>query len=194
MRVTPTALAGVFLIRPKVFTDERGFFLETYNAGAMAEFGLDRNYVQDNHARSAKGVLRGLHFQTPPMAQTKLIRVVGGSVFDVVVDLRVGSATYGRWESFVLSAENHMQLFVPKGFAHGYLALEDDTEFLYKVDAFYSPDHDAGILWNDPDLSIDWPDTSPLPAPLISPKDATLPRFRDFSSPFADTDGGNGGD
>ncbi|GAB7082016.1 dTDP-4-dehydrorhamnose 3,5-epimerase [Megalodesulfovibrio paquesii] len=180
MQFTPTDLPGVFLLKPKVFGDERGFFMESYNARLFAEHGLDFSFIQDNHAKSAAGVLRGLHFQLPPMDQTKLVRVTAGSVYDVVVDLRVGSPTFGQWRGFTLSAENFLQLLVPRGFAHGYVTLEDGTEFQYKVDNWYAPELDGGILWNDPSLGIDWP----VEAPMLSAKDKLLPRLKDFKSPF----------
>ena len=181
MDVTRTEIPGVLLIRPKVFGDHRGFFSETYSRRRFEDSGLDVDFVQDNHAFSAQaGVLRGLHFQSPPMAQTKLVRVTRGAVFDVEVDLRNGSSAYGRWEGFTLSAENHLQLLVPAGLGHGYMTLEPDTDFLYKVDRYYSPEHDGGILWCDPDLGIVWPDLQPI----LSEKDTRLPRLKDFDSPF----------
>ncbi len=181
MDVARTDIPGVLLIKPKVFGDHRGFFCETYNRRHFAAHGIDIDFVQDNHAFSAQaGVLRGLHFQVPPMAQAKLVRVARGAVFDVVVDLRRGSPSFGRWQSFTLTSENHLQLFIPAGLAHGYMTLEPETDFLYKVDRFYSPEHDGGILCDDPDLGIAWP---PL-APVLSDKDRSLPRFRNFESPF----------
>lgn len=176
-----TALPGLVLLEPKVFRDERGFFLETYSENVFASLGLHARFVQDNHAYSIqKGVLRGLHFQVPPFAQAKLVWVVRGSVLDVVVDLRRDSPTFGQHFSVELSAVNMMRLFVPKGFAHGYVTLSQDTEFLYKVDVPYTPQADAGILWNDPDLGIAWPEAQPL----LSAKDLLLPRLKDFDSPF----------
>ncbi len=181
LEVTLTQIPGVLLIKPRVFGDHRGFFSETYSRGLFEAHGIDIDFVQDNHAFSAQaGVLRGLHFQAPPMAQTKLVRVARGAVFDVVVDLRRGSPAYGRWEGFPLSSENHLQLLVPAGLGHGYMTLAPDTDFLYKVDRYYSPAHEGGILWRDPDLGIAWPDLSPV----LSPKDEGLPRFADFDSPF----------
>jgi len=181
MRLIETGLPGLLLLEPKVFRDARGFFLETYSETAFAELGVGVRFVQDNHAYSAhKGVLRGLHFQRPPFAQAKLVWVVRGSVLDVAVDLRRGSPTFGKSYSTELSAANMLRLFLPRGFAHGYLTLEPDTEFLYKVDAPYAPEADAGIFWNDPDLGIAWPD----PAPLLSPKDGLLPRLKDLDTPF----------
>jgi len=176
-----TGIPGLWLYAPKVFKDDRGFFMESYNQATFEAQGLSLAFIQDNHAYSrTKGVLRGLHFQFPPRAQTKLVRVTHGEVLDVVVDLRAGSPTYGQWKSFVLSGENFLQLLVPKGFAHGYLTLTPDVEFLYKVDDVYAPDCDSGIVWNDPDLGIDWGITDPV----LSPKDTQLGRFKDFKSPF----------
>jgi dTDP-4-dehydrorhamnose 3,5-epimerase len=176
-------LAGVQVIAPKRFEDERGFFSETYNRETLARLGIEHEFVQDNHSLSrAKGTVRGLHFQTSPLAQAKLVRVVKGSVFDVAVDLRRHSPTYGRHTAVELSAMNWKQLYVPVGFAHGFCTLEADTEVIYKVSALYSPEHDAGLLWNDPALGIAWP-VAPEAA-LLSPKDRTLPRLADFSSPF----------
>jgi len=177
----PTALADATLVRPKVFQDERGFFTESYNQSRFREHGLTAEFVQDNHSLSRnKGVLRGFHFQKPPYAQTKLVRVTRGSVYDVILDLRKDSPTFGEWEGFVLSASNFLQLYIPKGFGHAFCTLEDDTEFLYKVDEFYAPDHDAGIIWNDPDLGVNWP----MQEPTLSRKDSELPRLRDFNAPF----------
>ena len=181
MNVTPTDIPGVLLIEPKVFGDHRGFFCETFNRRLFEERGLPVDFVQDNHAFSARaGVLRGLHFQAPPMAQTKLVRVARGAVFDVVVDLRKGSPAYGRWQGFTLSADNHLQLLIPAGLAHGYMTLEAGTDFLYKVDNFYSPEHDGGVLADDPDLGVPWP----IPSAILSEKDKVLPRLANFDSPF----------
>jgi len=177
----PAGMPGLWLYAPKVFKDERGFFMESYNQAAFEAQGLDVAFIQDNHALSrSKGVLRGLHFQNPPKAQTKLVRVTRGEALDVVVDLRKGSPTFGQWKSFTLTESNFLQLLVPKGFAHGYLTLTPDVEFLYKVDELYAPDHDRGILWNDPDLAVEWG----VADPILSPKDARLGRLRDFESPF----------
>ncbi len=184
MRVTETGLPGLLLLEPKVFQDERGFFLESWHRDTFAALGIHADFVQDNHARAGQaGVLRGLHFQRPPRAQAKLVWVTRGAVLDVAVDLRAGSPTYGRSFCAELSAENFLRLFVPRGFAHAYLTLTPDTEFQYKVDAPYSPEHDAGLIWNDPDLAIPWP-AMPPGAPVLSAKDAALPRFKDFVSPF----------
>jgi len=181
MRLIETGLPGLVLIEPKVFRDERGYFLETYSREKFAGLGIQADFVQDNHAYSAQPfVLRGLHFQNPPFAQAKLVWVVRGRVLDVAVDLRRGSPTFGRNYCVELSAENFMRLFIPRGFAHGYLTLEPDTEFLYKVDAPYAAASDAGILWNDPDLAVPWPGCEPV----LSAKDRALPPLQDFSTPF----------
>ncbi len=181
MKFTETQIKGAWIIEPIVHGDNRGFFLESYSSKEMADHGLPTDYVQDNHARSLeKGVLRGLHFQKPPYAQSKLVRVVRGAVYDVVVDLRKDSPTFGTSFGITLSEENKTMLFVPKGFAHGYCTLTNDTEFLYKVDQYYTPSHDAGIFYNDGDLSISWPATQPV----LSKKDAALPKLKDIQSPF----------
>ena len=181
MEISQTGIPGLVVVQPKVFTDNRGFFLETYSRRAFAEAGLDYDFVQDNHARSVtKGVLRGLHFQRPPSAQAKLVWVVRGAVFDVAVDLRRGSPTYGRWYGMELSAENFSRLMLPRGFAHGYVTLTENAEFMYKVDAPYSPADDAGIAWNDPDIAVRWPVTDPV----LSEKDKAQPRLSQMESPF----------
>jgi dTDP-4-dehydrorhamnose 3,5-epimerase len=173
MTFTALALPEVVLIEPQVFADERGFFLETYHRRRFAEHGLDLEFVQDNHSRSRRGVVRGLHFQREPFAQGKLVRVAAGAVFDVAVDIRPGSPGFGRWVGEVLSAGNHRMLYVPAGFAHGFCALEDGTEVLYKTTAFYSQAHEGGVLWNDPKLGIAWPD--PGVEFMVSAKDRALP-------------------
>ncbi|MBU4524057.1 MAG: dTDP-4-dehydrorhamnose 3,5-epimerase [Desulfomicrobium sp.] len=181
MKMSPTRIPGVLLLEPRVFGDHRGFFCETYSRRQFVEQGLDVDFVQDNEAFSTQpGVLRGLHFQTHPMSQTKLVRVGRGAVFDVVVDLRKDSPAFGRWQGFTLSAANFQQLFVPAGLAHGYMTLEADTQFLYKVDRYYSPEHDGGISALDPELGIVWPD---LP-PIMSDRDLRLPPLSEFRSPF----------
>lgn len=170
MKVTPLAILDVLLIEPKVFGDDRGFFYESFNQKAFNEAtGLEVNFVQDNHSKSAKNVLRGLHYQLPPKAQGKLVRVVAGEVFDVAVDIRKGSSTYGQWVGEVLSSENKRQMWIPPGFAHGFLVLSDTAEFLYKTTDYYAPESERSILWNDAALAIDWPLTA---APLLSGKDA----------------------
>lgn len=181
MEFISTKFKDAWLIKPKVFQDNRGFFLEAYSRKVFEEHGIKTEFVQDNHSMSVnKGVLRGIHFQKPPYAQAKLVRVVKGSVYDVIVDLRKNSETFGQWESFTLSAENFNILFVPRGFGHGFCTLEDNTEFLYKVDNLYAPDADAGIIWNDPILKIDWP----VEEPILSEKDGKLPEFKNVESPF----------
>jgi dTDP-4-dehydrorhamnose 3,5-epimerase len=174
-----TSLPGVFLLEPQVFGDARGFFMETYSARQFADFGITTNFVQDNHSRSSKGVLRGLHYQLKN-PQSKLCRVVSGSVFDVAVDIRPGSPTFGRWIGAVLSAENKRQIFVPRGFAHGFLTLEDGTEFLYKCDDFYTPGDEYGIRWNDDAIGIEWPfEQFGIETPLLSGKDEITPLLRE---------------
>jgi dTDP-4-dehydrorhamnose 3,5-epimerase len=176
-------IADVVLIAPKRLEDARGWFSETYSAERLAEAGIRAEFLQDNQAYSIRsGTVRGLHFQNPPAAQAKLVRVVRGSICDVAVDLRKRSATYGKSVKVTLSAKDGQQLYIPRGFAHGYCTLEAETEILYKVDAKYSPDSEGGIIWNDPDLSIPWP-VQPSAAQL-SEKDLRLERFRDFRSPF----------
>lgn len=157
MKVTPTAIPEVLIIEPKVFGDARGFFYESFNQKAFNEAtGLALNFVQDNHSRSAKGVLRGLHYQIR-QPQSKLVRVVAGEVFDVAVDLRRTSPTFGCWTGATLSAKNKLQMWIPAGFAHGFLVTSDSADFLYKTTDYYAPEHERAILWNDPDIGIDWP-------------------------------------
>jgi len=183
MRVTPTALSDVKLIVPAKFEDERGFFLESYNQRTLAAQGIDVVFVQDNHSLSRRsGVVRGLHFQTEPFAQHKLMRVTRGSIFDVAVDIRTGSPTFGRHVALRLSADDPSQLLIPVGFAHGFCTLEPDTEVMYKVSAVYSPEHDKGILWNDPALAIPWP-VDPEHA-VLSDKDKRNPKLADLPSFF----------
>ena len=169
MKATPLAIPDVLLIEPKVFGDERGFFYESFNQRDFNEAtGLDVQFVQDNHSKSAKNVLRGLHYQVPPRAQGKLVRVIAGEVFDVAVDIRKSSPTFGKWVGEVLSAENKRQLWIPAGLAHGFLVLSESAEFLYKTTDYYSPQHERCILWNDPDLYVAWPLDG---APVLSEKD-----------------------
>ena len=169
MNIIETALPGVLIIEQRVFGDSRGFFMETWNAAAFAAAELDLTFVQDNHSRSQKGVLRGLHFQNPG-PQGKLVRVTNGAVFDVAVDLRASSPTFGQWVGVELSAENKRMFWVPEGFAHGFLTLEDDTDFLYKCTAPYAPQSDHTLAWDDPAVGIEWPVTGL--DPIISEKDA----------------------
>lgn len=173
--VIKTSIEGLFIVEPTVFGDARGFFMESYSEKDFAEVGINEHFVQDNHSKSRKGVLRGLHFQTQH-TQGKLIRVVAGSVLDVVVDLRPESPTFGRWESVTLSADNKRMFYVPPRFAHGFLTLEDDTEFLYKCTEYYAPEFDSGILWSDPRIGIDWQfEKYGIQDPLLSDKDKKQP-------------------
>jgi dTDP-4-dehydrorhamnose 3,5-epimerase len=179
-----TPVAGPLLITPRVFGDERGFFFESWNQRAfVAALEADRQpapqFVQDNHSRSSQGVLRGLHYQLPPHPQGKLVRCVLGEIFDVAVDLRRGSATFGQWVGARLSAANHQQLWVPTGFAHGFLTLSEHAEVLYKTTDFWSRDCECAIRWDDPQLAIAWPQLSSSESPLLSEKDAAAPRFVD---------------
>lgn len=172
MQVSPTDIADVMLIEPKVFRDERGFFMESFHEQRFHDaVGRPVHFVQDNHSRSTRGVLRGLHFQTEPHAQGKLVRVTRGRAFDVAVDIRKGSRTFGRWVGVELSDENHRQLWIPPGLAHGFLVMSDECDFLYKTTAYYAPSADRSLLWNDPTVAIAWPDVGI--APIVSPKDAS---------------------
>ncbi|MHA6483038.1 dTDP-4-dehydrorhamnose 3,5-epimerase [Paenibacillus sp. strain BS8-2] len=172
MKVTRTAIPDLLLLEPKVFGDHRGFFLESYNDQTAKASGITSTFVQDNHSLSVEaGVIRGLHYQLNPHAQTKLVRVTAGAIYDVVVDIRKGSPTFGHWQGFILSAYNYRQLLVPAGFAHGFCTLVPNTEVQYKVDALYSPQHDRGIAWDDPALGIDWPTEKPI----LSDKDSKHP-------------------
>lgn len=170
MEVLDTKLEGVKLIEPKVFGDSRGFFLESYNAQQFEAAGLPTDFVQDNHSHSARGVVRGLHFQVK-RPQGKLVRVLYGQVYDVVLDLRKDSPTYGQWEGFLLDDKKHQQLWIPKGFAHGFSVLSEFAGFFYKVDDFWQPGDEGGVAYNDPDLAIDWQ----VEAPIVSEKDQNLP-------------------
>jgi dTDP-4-dehydrorhamnose 3,5-epimerase len=177
-----TSIEGVYIIEPTIFGDERGYFMETYHAGEFKEAGLDFDFVQDNQSKSKKGVLRGLHFQyTQP--QGKLVRVIKGEVFDVAVDLRKGSPTYGKWEGVTLSEVNKKQFFVPEGFAHGFLVLSDEAEFTYKCTNFYNGDDEGGIIWNDPDIDIDWP-LEGIEEISLSDKDKQWKTFKETDTDF----------
>ena len=178
MKFTPAKIEGVFLIEPEVFCDARGFFLEAYRRDEFAKNGMPDEFVQDNHSRSAKGVLRGFHYQIAPFEQAKLVRVVRGSAFDAVVDIRKGSKTYGRHLAEILTAENKKMLYLPAGVAHAFLSLEDGTEFLYKVSKPYSPAHERGILWNDPEIGVAWPRLDIEYA--FSEKDKKFPKLKDI--------------
>ena len=181
MKRIDTPLANAFVVEPRVHQDHRGFFMESFREDTFHSLGVDLKFIQDNHARSeAKHVLRGLHFQTAPHAQAKLIRVLSGAIYDVIVDLRKGSKTYGQSFGVELTSDNFKMLFVPHGFAHGYCTLVPETEVFYKVDAYYAPQNEGGILWNDPDLKIDWPTQDPI----LSEKDKTLSVLSKFDSPF----------
>ncbi|WP_067624425.1 dTDP-4-dehydrorhamnose 3,5-epimerase [Alicyclobacillus acidiphilus] len=172
MNVLREDLNGVLLLEPVVHQDSRGFFTESYSQRTLADIGVHVAFVQDNHSLSVEaGVVRGLHYQLPPKAQTKLVRVTAGAIYDVVVDIRRSSPTFGQWRGYILSAANHRQLFVPQGFAHGFCTLVSNTEVMYKVDEFYSREHDRGILWNDAALGIDWPTSEPV----LSEKDTRHP-------------------
>jgi len=175
MNVVATTIPDVKLIEPKVFGDARGFFYESYNRRALAPLGIDAEFVQDNHSKSAKNVLRGLHYQVR-QPQGKLVRVVAGEVLDVAVDIRRGSTTFGKWVSFVLSAENKRMAWIPPGFAHGFLVRSESAEFLYKTTDYYAPEHERSIVWNDPDLAIDWQLDG---EPVLSAKDRDGRRLRD---------------
>jgi dTDP-4-dehydrorhamnose 3,5-epimerase len=175
MKLIETPIADLLVIEPKVFGDERGFFLESFNEKTFQDAGLNTRWVQDNHSRSTKGVLRGLHFQNPH-SQIKLVRVTQGEVYDVAVDLRPQSKSYGKHFGINLSAENKKWLYVPKGFAHGFLVLSDFADFLYKCSDFYSPENDGGLAWNDPDLKINWA----IKNPIVSAKDQKLPLLKNL--------------
>jgi len=182
MNIIDTSIPDVKILEPKVFGDHRGYFMESYNKKLFAELGLDYHFVQDNQSLSREvGVIRGLHFQLNPKAQLKLVRAVRGVIYDVVVDIRKGSPTYGKWTGVILSEYNNRQLLVPKGFAHGFCTLVPDCIVAYKVDEFYSPEHDGGILWNDPALGIDWPTS----APILSDKDTKHPTLAEADLNFA---------
>ena len=177
-----TPIAGLLLVRPKRQLDARGFFSETWNAEPWRARGLDIQWCQDNHSLSRQaGVLRGLHYQSPPMAQAKLVRCTRGRIWDVAVDARRGGPSFGKWFGVELSAESGLQLFVPRGFLHGFLTLEPDCEVQYKVDNPYAPESDGGVRWDDPGLAIDWPLSTP---PILSEKDAAAPLFACWHSPF----------
>lgn len=178
---TKTDIEGVYIVEPKLFGDSRGYFMETYNAEIFKANGLDYDFVQDNQSKSRKGVLRGLHFQKNH-PQAKLVRVLNGEVFDVAVDLRKDSATYGKWVGVVLSGENKKQLMIPRGFAHGFLVLSDEAEFAYKCDDFYHPEDEGGIMYNDPDVNIEWPEIDC--DYLLSDKDQKHPTLKESNVTF----------
>lgn len=181
MKVTPLNLQGAALLEPVVHGDNRGFFMESYNEAVLEKQGVKFNFIQDNQSLSAEpGVIRGLHYQLSPKAQTKLIRVLTGAIYDVIVDVRKSSPTFGKWVGVILSEHNHRQLLVPKGFAHGFCTLAPNTQVLYKVDEYYSLENDRGILWSDPALGIDWPTSKPI----LSDKDQHHPLLKDAELNF----------
>lgn len=180
MEIVKTKIPDLLIIKPDVFEDERGYFFESYNNEKFVNAGINYKFVQDNESKSQKGVLRGLHFQNPPYAQGKLVRVMKGAVMDVAVDIRKNSPTYGQWASIELSESNKMMYWVPPGFAHGFVTLENNTVFFYKCTNFYNKQSEGSILWNDPDLNIDWE----IKNPILSEKDKVSPLFKDFQSKF----------
>jgi dTDP-4-dehydrorhamnose 3,5-epimerase len=180
MEIIKTSIEDLLVIRPDVFRDDRGYFYESYNKERFAKEGLTMTFVQDNESKSSKGVLRGLHFQKPPYAQGKLVRVVKGAVMDIAVDLRKGSPTYGKWESRLLTEENKEMFWIPEGFAHGFVTLEDDTIFNYKCTNIYNKESEGSILWNDPDINIEWN----IENPILSEKDKISPLLKNFETPF----------
>ncbi|RUA24021.1 MAG: dTDP-4-dehydrorhamnose 3,5-epimerase [Bacteroidetes bacterium] len=181
MEIIKTKIQDLYIIKPDVFEDERGYFFESFNKEKFKTLGLDLDFVQDNESKSQKNVLRGLHFQKPPFAQGKLVRVVKGAVLDVAVDLRTNSETYGQWETVELSEENKLMYWIPPGFAHGFLTLRDDTVFTYKCTNVYNKESEGSILWNDDSLKIDW---NLKQDPILSQKDKEAPIFKEFISPF----------
>jgi len=176
MQIEDLSIPGLLLLTPDVFGDNRGIFLERFNRRAFQDHGINLDFVQDNYSQSSKGVLRGLHFQVPPFAQDKLVWVTRGEAFDVAVDIRSDSPTYGKWLGIVLSEDNMQMLLVPQGFAHGFVVLSDTLDFCYKTTNYYSRQHDRGLLWNDPDIGVEWP----VQAPILSEKDRHHPRLRDL--------------
>jgi dTDP-4-dehydrorhamnose 3,5-epimerase len=180
MEIITTKIPGLLIIKPQVFEDSRGYFFESYNRDKFAAAGIPVDFVQDNESKSQKGVLRGLHFQKPPFAQGKLVRVMKGAVLDVAVDLRKGSPTYGEWDSIQLSESNKFMYWIPAGMAHGFLTLEDNTVFFYKCTNLYNKESEGALLWSDPDLNIRWD----FENPQLSGKDQIAPLFKDFDSPF----------
>lgn len=180
MEITKTPIEGLLIIQPKVFGDDRGYFFESFRLDKLRENGVDLGFVQDNESMSGKGILRGLHFQNPPYAQGKLVRVIKGKVLDVAVDIRKNSPTYGKWHSIILSEKNKTIFWIPPGFAHGFFSMEDNTLFQYKCTNYYNKDTEGSVLWNDPQLNIDWG----ISDPLISDKDKNVPLFKDLQSKF----------
>jgi dTDP-4-dehydrorhamnose 3,5-epimerase len=174
------AIPDVILVEAKAFPDERGFFMESFKESAFSQNGISTGFVQDNHSHSVKGVLRGLHYQKNPKAQAKLVMAIRGEIFDVAVDVRKGSPTYGKWVGEILSEQNHRLLYVPRGFAHGFVVLSNEADVVYKVDAEYSPEHERGVLWNDPDVGIRWP----IDRPVMIKKDLDLPLLKNADNNF----------
>ncbi len=182
MNIIKTEIEGLLIIEPRVFKDSRGYFFESFSERDFAECGIPVKFVQDNESRSCYGVVRGLHFQKPPYSQAKLVRVVRGRVLDVAVDLRSESPTYGKYYAIELSEENHLQLFIPKGFAHGFSVLSDEAVFQYKCDEYYAPQSEGSVLWNDPDIGVDW--GVPSPDIILSEKDTRSPLLKDLEKIF----------
>ena len=182
METVKTSIPDVLILKPRIFNDSRGYFFESFSQREFSKVVKDTTFVQDNESKSSYGVLRGLHFQRPPFAQAKLVRVISGKVLDVAVDIRKGSPTYGKWVSCELTEDNHLQLFIPKGFAHGFSVLSHEAVFQYKCDEFYHPECEGAILWNDPQINIDW--RLPEEDVILSEKDKSHPLFKDFDSPF----------
>ena len=183
MKIIKTAIDGPVIIEPRIFRDDRGYFFESFSEREFREKVADVHFVQDNESRSCYGVIRGLHFQKPPYAQAKLVRVIRGSVLDVAVDIRKGSPAFGQHVAVELTGDNHRQFFIPRGFAHGFSVLSEEVVFQYKCDSFYAPQSEGAIGWDDPDLGIDW--RIPADRAILSEKDRRHPRFRDFETPFA---------
>lgn len=180
MEIITTSIKDLLIIKPDIFKDNRGYFFESYNREHYMIQGLNMIFVQDNESKSGKGVLRGLHFQKPPYAQGKLVRVIKGAVIDVAVDIRRSSPTYGKWQAITLTEDNKIMFWIPEGFAHGFVTIEDNTIFNYKCTNVYNKDSERSIRWNDPDINIDWK----IENPILSAKDMISPLFRDFESPF----------
>ena len=185
-RFTPTEISGVMIVEPRVFRDERGFFIETYKRSEFAAHGITDVFVQGNWSRSSKGTLRGLHYQKDPKGQGKLVGAMAGEIFDVIVDIRKGSPNYGKWLGVTLASKSHKMLYVPRGFAHGFCVVSEAADVVYMATAEYAPDCEAGICWNDPDLGIEWP----IADPNLSRRDQNLPRLRDADNNFGYAVGG----
>jgi dTDP-4-dehydrorhamnose 3,5-epimerase len=182
MKITETGLQGLVIIEPDFFEDQRGYFFESYNYEKLKSAGIEYQFVQDNQSKSGYGVIRGLHYQTEPRAQTKLVRVLNGEIYDVAVDMRKGSPTFGKWFGLELSCKNRKQLLIPRGFAHGFSVLSEKAIVFYKCDDFYAPEYDAGVIFNDPELNINW--RIPEGKTILSPKDASLPKLKEAKNNF----------